>query len=45
MKKFMREMPDPLLTFALYDDVMDACCKYSIVSCIQGKIENNYWAI
>ncbi|XP_066928959.1 rho GTPase-activating protein 1-like [Clytia hemisphaerica] len=25
LKKFLRELPDPLLTFELYDQVMDAC--------------------
>ena len=29
MKKFLRELPDPLLTFALYDQVMDACGKFN----------------
>lgn len=30
LKKFLRELPEPLLTFKLYDKVMDACCKYEV---------------
>ena len=28
LKKFLRELPEPLLTFELYDGILDACCKF-----------------
>uniref|UniRef100_A0AAX7UEW9 Rho GTPase activating protein 1 n=1 Tax=Astatotilapia calliptera TaxID=8154 RepID=A0AAX7UEW9_ASTCA len=42
LKTFLRELPEPLLTYQLYNDIVNFACKYVMKTLVESLPEENY---